>query len=101
MNKIYIGIMSNMQFGTPYGMMDGYGVGYGTAILELIFWILVIIGSVLLMVRFLFRNRQQQQQQQQVIIQGDNQKRKRVCPKCGLQNDRDAKFCSDCGFKFA
>ncbi|SNQ60671.1 SHOCT domain-containing protein [Candidatus Methanoperedens nitratireducens] len=32
-----------------YGMMDGYGMGYGIwGILGLIFWILVIIGLVLL-----------------------------------------------------
>ena len=37
-----------MQFGIPYGMMDGYGMGYGFGILGLIFWILVIIGLVLL-----------------------------------------------------
>lgn len=27
-------------------------------------------------------------------------KKLRFCPKCGLQNDANAKFCSDCGFKF-
>ncbi len=37
-----------MQFGMPYGMMDGYGMGYGIGIIGLIFWILVIIGLVLL-----------------------------------------------------
>jgi len=37
-----------MQFGMPYGMMDGYGTGYGTGIIGLIFWVLVIIGLVLL-----------------------------------------------------
>jgi putative membrane protein len=37
-----------MQFGMPYGMMDGYGMGYGIGILGLIFSILVIIGLVLL-----------------------------------------------------
>jgi putative membrane protein len=37
-----------MQFGMPYGMMDGYGKGYGTGIIGLIFWILVTIGLVLL-----------------------------------------------------
>ncbi len=31
-----------------YGMMDGYGMGYGMGILGLIFWILIIIGLVLL-----------------------------------------------------
>ncbi len=40
-----------MQFGMPNGMMDGYGYGMGYGIwgiLGLIFWILVIIGLVLL-----------------------------------------------------
>ena len=37
-----------MQFGMPYGMMDGYGMGHGTGIIGLIFWVLVIIGLVLL-----------------------------------------------------
>jgi len=37
-----------MQFGMPYGMMDGYGMGYGAGIIGLIFWVLVIIGLVLL-----------------------------------------------------
>ena len=37
-----------MQFGMPYGMMDGYGMGYGIGIIGLIFSILVIIGLVLL-----------------------------------------------------
>lgn len=37
-----------MQFGMPYEMMDGYGMGYGTGIIGLIFWILIIIGLVLL-----------------------------------------------------
>ncbi len=36
-----------MQFGMPYGMMDGYGMGYGIGIIGLIFSILVIIGLVL------------------------------------------------------
>ncbi len=44
-----------MQFGMPYGMMDGYGMGYGMGILGLIFWILVIIGLVLL-IRFLWES---------------------------------------------
>ncbi len=37
-----------MQFGMPYRMMDGYGMGYGIGIIGLIFSILVIIGLVLL-----------------------------------------------------
>lgn len=56
---------------------------------------------IVLIIWFLSRGRQQQQQQQQVVIQGEAQGKKRVCPKCGWQNDREAKFCSDCGFKFS
>ncbi len=45
-----------MQFGMPYGMMDGYGMGYGIwGILGLIFLILVIIGLVLL-IRYLWES---------------------------------------------
>lgn len=36
-----------------FGVMDGYGYGYGMMILEGIFWILVIIGLVLLIKYFL------------------------------------------------
>jgi len=39
----------------PYGMMDGYGMGYGIGILGLIFSILVIIGLVLL-IRYLWES---------------------------------------------
>lgn len=41
------------MFGMPYGMMGGYGMGYGIGILGLIFSILVIIGLVLL-IRYLW-----------------------------------------------
>ena len=38
-----------MQYGMPYGMMDGYSMmGGGFWILWLIFWILILIGLVLL-----------------------------------------------------
>jgi uncharacterized membrane protein len=39
-----------------FGMMDGYGngMGYGMGILGLIFWILVIIGLVLL-IKYLWK----------------------------------------------
>ncbi len=67
----------------------------GTPELFVIFIILIIIGAGIL---FLFRGRQQQQQQ--IVIQGETG-RKRICPKCGWQNDKEAKFCSDCGFKFS
>lgn len=70
--------------------------------MEIALVIPVIIISVIIIavIIWLLRGRHQQQQQQQVVIQGEAQGRKRVCPKCGWQNDRDAKFCSDCGFKF-
>jgi putative membrane protein len=53
-----------MQFGMPYGMMDGYGLGYG--ILGLIFWILVIIGLVLL-IRYLWENGRDKREQESAI----------------------------------
>ena len=62
--------------------------------------ILLIPIIIIVLVIWLLRGRQQQQQQQQVVIQGEGIGKKRVCPKCGWQNDKDAKFCSDCGFKF-
>lgn len=40
----------------------------------------------------------QHQQQQQVIQIGTTEaKPMRVCPKCGMQNDRESRYCSDCG----
>lgn len=45
-----------------------------------------------------FEKQNKKQEQQQVII-GDIRGR-RVCPKCGWQNERYAKFCNDCGFNF-
>lgn len=53
----------------------------------------------IVLIWFLFFRGRQQQQQQQVVI-GDIKDRKRICPKCGWQNDKDSKFCSDCGLKF-
>lgn len=35
----------------------------------------------------------------QIIIQ-DSCERKRICPACNFQNDKDAKFCNNCGSKF-
>ena len=50
------------------------------------------------------RNKQQQQnqqQQQQIVVQtGLGDKKVRVCPKCGMQNDVTNKFCSDCAYEF-
>lgn len=41
-----------------------------------------------------------QQQQQQILNIGDDSKPKRICPKCGIENPREAKHCGDCGFAF-
>lgn len=49
---------------------------------------------------------EKQNKKQQIVIQGDslysnsNNNNKRICPKCGWQNEREAKFCNDCGFGF-
>jgi hypothetical protein len=68
-----------------------------------------IIGLILLLVIcyvcfILFgrkKQQQQQQQQQQIVVQtGDRDKKMRVCPKCGMQNDVTNKFCSDCAYEF-
>ncbi|MCZ7398186.1 MAG: zinc-ribbon domain-containing protein [Candidatus Methanoperedens sp.] len=62
-------------------------------------FVLIIIAVVIWFL--FFRGHRQQQQQQQVVIQNSGEKKNmRVCPKCGMQNDKDAKFCNDCGFKF-
>ena len=61
----------------------------------------LIIIAVVIWFLFFRGHRQHQQQQQQVVIQNSGEKKNmRVCPKCGMQNDKDAKFCNDCGFKF-
>ena len=68
--------------------------------------IIVVLLLIIAIIVFLFRGRkqhqhQQQQQQQSVVIQNESPGKKlRVCPKCGWQNETDAKFCNDCGFKF-
>jgi len=41
-----------------------------------------------------------QQQQQQITIPGTEEEPKRICPKCGMENNRAATFCGDCGFGF-
>lgn len=64
------------------------------AIISLIFWLAVCY----LCYRFFYRPQQQQQQQQVVVQTGD--KRMRVCPKCGMQNDVTSKFCGDCSHEF-
>jgi hypothetical protein len=61
---------------------------------------IIVVVAVIIWFLFLRRRHHQQQQQQQVVIHGEAHDKKRVCPKCGWQNDRESKFCSDCGFKF-
>ena len=67
--------------------------------------IIVIPLLIIAIIVFLFRGRrrpQQQQHQQSVVIQNESQGKKlRVCSKCGLQNEMEAKFCNECGFKFS
>lgn len=55
-----------MQFGMPYGMMDGYGMGYGFGILGLIFLILVIIGLVLL-IKYLWESSGAKKEQESAL----------------------------------
>ena len=55
-----------MQFGMPYGMMDGYGMSYGTGIIGLIFWILVIIGLVLL-IKYLWESSGAKREQESAL----------------------------------
>ncbi len=55
-----------MQFGMPYGMMDGYSMGYGFGILGLIFLILVIIGLVLL-IRYLWESSGAKREQESAL----------------------------------
>jgi hypothetical protein len=35
-----------------------------------------------------------------IVIRQTIRYTKKKCPKCGRQNDKDAKFCGECGFKF-
>ena len=49
-----------------YGMMNGYGMGYGTGILGLIFSILVIIGLVLL-IKYLWESGGGKREQESVL----------------------------------
>jgi len=43
---------------------------------------------------------QEQQQQQQQTVSVNNNKLKRICPECGIENPEDANHCGDCGFSF-
>lgn len=48
-----------MQYGNPYGVMDGYGMGPGLTDFGLIFLILVIIGSIIgfiLLIKYLLES---------------------------------------------
>ena len=69
-----------------------------SGIIAIIFWLVVCYFCY----KFCGRSQpqqQQQQQQQQIIMQTGDEK-KRVCPKCGMQNDVTNRFCSDCAYEF-
>lgn len=55
-----------MQFGMPYGMMDGYGMSCGNGILGLIFWILILIGLVLL-IKYLWESSGAKREQESAL----------------------------------
>ena len=84
----------SLKYSSKIQVMIDLAFGLGEIII-----ILVIIVALIWLI-FLRVNRQRQQQQQQIVIQSGNEKTMRVCPKCGCQNDKEAKFCSDCSFKF-
>lgn len=67
-------------------------------IIGIIFWLAMCYFCY----KFFFRSPryQQQQQQQQVVVQTGDNKKMRVCPKCGMQNDVASKFCADCSYEF-
>ena len=67
-----------------------------STIFSLIIWLIICY----LCYRFCGGSRQQQQQQQQQIIMQTGDKKQRVCPKCGMQNDITNRFCSDCAYEF-
>lgn len=74
-----------------------------SGIIAIVFWLIVCYFCY----RFCYSShpqpqQQQQQQQQQIIMQtGDKEDKKmRVCPKCGMQNDVSNRFCSDCANEF-
>lgn len=67
-----------------------------SAIFGLIVWLIICYFCF----KFCGRGQQQQQQQQQQIVMQMGDKKMRVCPKCGMQNDVTNKFCSDCGYEF-
>ncbi|AYK16168.1 MAG: zinc-ribbon domain-containing protein [Methanosarcina flavescens] len=90
----YIGLIIAVLF-TIAAIADPQAtIGMFFSIISLLFYLLVCY----FIFKFCFRS-QKQQQQQQVVINNSN-KKARVCPKCGLQNDIDSKFCSDCGYEF-
>jgi len=60
-------------------------------IVSLIIWLIICYLC------YKFFNRGQQQQQQIIMQTGD--KKQRVCPKCGMQNDITNRFCSDCAYE--
>ncbi len=60
----------------------------------------IIIGALIGFIYYLFKSLIQQQQQEVVNSREVNKKMKRICSKCGWQNDMDNKFCGYCGYKF-
>lgn len=71
-------------------------IGMIFSIIALLFYLLVCY----FIFKLCFRSQKQQQQQQQQVVINNSNKRMRICPKCGLQNDIDSRFCSDCGYEF-
>ncbi len=59
-------------------------------LLSIIFIIIIIIAI------YLFSR----DRRQHAITQNLPNGRKRICPRCGWQNDKDSNFCTDCGFRF-
>lgn len=60
----------------------------------------IIVGALISVIYYLLKRLSQQQQQVVVNSREVNKKMKRICPKCGWQNDMDNKFCGNCGYKF-
>jgi amino acid permease len=93
---VYIGLIIAFIF-TIAAISDPKATaGTISAIISLLFWLFVCY----FIFKFCFRSQKQQQQQQQQVVINNSNKKVRVCPKCGLQNDIDSKFCSDCGYEF-
>jgi uncharacterized protein YacL len=68
-----------------------------SGIIAIIFWLIMCYFCF----KFCGRNQQHQQQQQQQIVMQTGEKKLRVCPKCGMQNNVTNRFCSDCAYEFS